>query len=45
MSADNSLVTTANFKNAAPISGSWSLLKAFVPSRSRAREKYISLST
>lgn len=38
-------MTTANLRKAAPMSGSWSLLRALPPSRSRARERYISLST
>lgn len=45
ISADSSLVTTANLRKAAPISGSWSLLSALPPSLSRDRERYISLST
>ena len=45
ISADSSLVTTANFRKAAPISGSWSLLSALPPSLSRDRDRYISLST
>ena len=45
ISADSSLVTTANLRKAAPISGSWSLLSALPPSLSRDRDRYISLST
>lgn len=42
--ADNSLVTTANFTNAAPISGSWSPWIELSPKRSKILERYISLS-
>ena len=44
MRALNSFVTTANFKKAAPISGSCSF-KAASPSLSRALPRYTSLST
>lgn len=44
ISALSSLVTTENFRNAAPISGS-SFDKATEPRRSNARTKHISLST
>lgn len=44
INADNSLVTTENLRNAAPISGS-SFESATLPNRSNARTKHISLST
>lgn len=44
INADSSFVTTENFRNAAPISGS-SFDRATLPSRSKARTKHISLST